>query len=97
MVAAPAIQPASGAAVRQPPQNSAMRRSGPGAGASGGGNPMGMAGLGGAGTNALTLSSAPPANGPRQSAPSGSGNRAGAVRITDTGVTQRTPAGDARR
>ncbi|WP_294392949.1 hypothetical protein [uncultured Sphingomonas sp.] len=118
----PSIQPATGSSqVRQAPANSAMRRgSGGGTGSSMAANPMGMAGMSGAGatgTNALTLGSgmsgqssmgqgsasgtASGQQGGGSRAESGGtgasrGQQGGTVRITDTGVTQRTPNSPSR-
>jgi hypothetical protein len=102
-ISAPAsVQPASGSSqVRQPPANSAMRRSGGGSAGSGGAaNPMGMAGLGMSATNSLSLSSGGAISGAGgqeigQSASSRSAQQGSSVRISDTGVTQRQPNGTA--
>ena len=82
------IQPSAGSGqVGQPPQNSAMRgvSGARPSRASGAGNATSMGAAGGdPATDALTLSSPMGASAP--------GARPGAVRITDTGITQRTPA-----
>lgn len=98
--------------VRQPPANSAMRRAGgAGTGSAAVANPMGMAGMSMTGTNALTLGSGgmsgqsgmqqgmgsgPDRNGRGQGAGTDQMQQGGNVRITDTGVTQRTPGNAAR-
>lgn len=100
------IQPATTTSqVRQAPQNSAMRNSAGGgqSGAARTANPMGMAGMGSGSTGGMTLSSGGSSGGTsgssgnmmqsgssRQSAGAMQGGQS-QVRITDTGVIQRTP------
>ncbi len=88
------IQPASGGQVGQPPANSAMRAGSMGAGGSAGArNPMGMAGMGMSSPGSLSLSSAASAARGSMTDDGANGQKQSGVRVTGTGITERTSSG----